>query len=216
MKKGLLYITVLFVGVLLLVRTHLHVSLGDNIFRAIGISPWFGKNTRIHLPVILGFILLLIGMIGTVNIYKPKYPKILSRIIIGCIAFMLIFPPASEKVMFVLKHNSSGVQSIDYLVENSECHIQTGDRAATAKCSFTFYNYGSENSVTIQPVLEDHFEDLDFEANTVSIIPHSKVGLTAEFNARGYDVDRSGTGFIKGVGIIAEIDGVKKRYYSEM
>ncbi|MNP52685.1 hypothetical protein D3C76_1470950 [compost metagenome] len=96
MKKRLLYITVLCIGVLMLVRTHLHVSLGDNIFSTVGISPWIGKNTKFHLPVILGLIFLLIGLMGTVKIYKPRYPKVLSRIIIACVAVMLIFPLVSE------------------------------------------------------------------------------------------------------------------------
>ncbi|MNN00775.1 hypothetical protein D3C81_1133770 [compost metagenome] len=215
MKKRLLYITVLCIGVLMLVRTHLHVSLGDNIFSTVGISPWIGKNTKFHLPVILGLIFLLFGLMGTVKIYKPRYPKIFSWIIIACIAFMLIFPVAFEKVMFVLKHNSSGIQSLDYLVENSECHIKTSDSSATAQCTFTFYNYGAENSVTIQPVFDDHFGDLDFEANTVSITPQSKVNLMVEFNAIGHEINRTGEGFIKGVGIVVEMDGVKKRYQSE-
>ncbi|MBA9086157.1 hypothetical protein FHR92_002630 [Fontibacillus solani] len=212
MKKGLIYIFVLCVGVLMLVRSHLHVSLGDNIFSAAGISPWLGQNTRLHLPVLLGFILLLIGMIGTVKIYKPRYPKILSRLIIACVAFMLIFPWASEKLMFVLKHNSNGIHSIDYLVENSECHIKTSDNEAKARCSFTFYNYGAENSITIQPVFEDRYGDLNFEASSVSIIPHSKVSLTAEFIAEGHEIDWLGSGYIKGVEIEVEMDGVKKRY----
>lgn len=77
MGKRVLFIVMVVVGLLLIVNNHLHYTPGDYLFQWIGVPPWTkGHNTGVHLPVVIGLFLLLIGGIGTIRVYRHKYPKI--------------------------------------------------------------------------------------------------------------------------------------------
>ncbi|TCZ79251.1 hypothetical protein E0485_05105 [Paenibacillus albiflavus] len=112
---GIYFIILLVTGTLLLAKTHIDLSVGDLIFQFIGIPPWSnGHELGLHYSVLLGILLVLLGIVGTVQLYKHRYPKILSRIIICGIIILYIFPFMTEKATFLLKHNSTGISSIDY------------------------------------------------------------------------------------------------------
>lgn len=72
-----------------------------------------------------------------------------------CILFVILFPLATEQFMYLLKHNSKGIESVDLLTKKSNCNFQTTENAVKANCSFTILNYGKEGQVSIRPVLED-------------------------------------------------------------
>lgn len=171
----------------MLANNHLGHSLGDHLFNALGISPWTKKNqTGLHLSVILGLVLLVVGIIGTKRFYRHKFPKVLSWIIIGCIFFIIIFPIATEKVTFLFKYDKSGLESLDYAKRESRCNFQSEGNKVKANCSFTIFNYGKEGKVTIKPILSDNFADIDFETRGLILQPHTKVTVGVEFS--GYQI----------------------------
>lgn len=182
MKKGFYYVSVLFIALLLLSFHHLGYSLGDSIFKAVGLSPWSKiNNTGFHLPAIIGIILLIVGTSGTVKYYKPKYPKILRRIIIGCCVFFIVVPYVSEGTMYLLKHNSNGIDSID--VADLKCRYKTNEgNLVIADCSFELYNYGKVEKISLKPVLNQDFVEFDFQSNTLSLDSHSKLNMSMQFN----------------------------------
>lgn len=82
MKKKTIFIAAIVSGLLLITNTHLQHPLGDSLFNLVGLSPWTKANQNgLHLPVILGLVILLIGIAGTVRLYRPRYPKVQSRVI---------------------------------------------------------------------------------------------------------------------------------------
>ncbi|WP_442600720.1 hypothetical protein [Paenibacillus sp. KN14-4R] len=207
MKKGFYFIIVLMVGLFLLANTHLKSSLGDSLFKAIGLSPWTDKNnTGLFLPAIIGLVLLLIGIVGTVRNFRSKYPKILSRLIMGTIAFFLVFPYVSEGVMFLVKHNSKGIDSID--ISKGNCNFKTEDNHVIANCNFAIFNYGQLDRIAIKPILKNDFYEsigIEFEKNILTFDRHSKRTINMQF----IGVQRNGSGMsgsIQDVGFELDIN----------
>ncbi|MDQ0088740.1 hypothetical protein J2T12_002150 [Paenibacillus anaericanus] len=182
MKKGYFYIAAILVALLLLPFHHLGYSLGDSIFKAVGLSPWSKiNNTGFHLPAIIGILLLIVGTSGTVKFYKPKYPKILRRIIIGCCVFFIVVPYVSEGTMYLLKHNSNEIDSID--VADLKCRYKTDEgNSVIADCTFELYNYGKAEKISLKPVLNNEFKQFEFQSNTLSLDSHSKLNMSMQFN----------------------------------
>jgi len=210
MKKESLFIFAIFFALIVLTNTHLHYSLGDLIFESLGIAPWTrGNQNGFHLPVILGLIILISGIIGSVKYYSPRYPKIRSRIFICCIAFVLLYPLATEKAMFLFRHNAEGIKSIDLLKKDSRCSMQTTGDEIMANCSITIFNYGSADQLTVRPLLLDSSASIQFEKMTVSITTHAKVGFGAVF----YGTQRNETGYQEAVNRFKfelEVNGTSK------
>lgn len=213
-SKGIINIVILLLGLLMISKDHLDNSFGEYLFKFIGLSPWTDMDkTGLNMPAILGFLLILFGVSGTARTYRHRFPRIFSSLIIGCIAFVLISPIASEKAMFLLKHNSKGIHSFDYSIKDSKCYFQTVESVVKADCSFTIYNYGNEENVLIKPILIHSYSDMDIDvqAHIVSIAPHRKHLFSVQFDG----IQRNGielTGSLDRVGIELEVGGVKKRF----
>jgi len=196
------------IGLLLLANHHLGESIGDSLLRAVGISPWTGKyNSGFHLPVLPGFALLVIGIIGTARFYRPRYPKIMSRLVIGSIAFFIVLPNITETTMFFVKHETKGTLSLD--VTNVNCDIRSDGNEATADCQFKLYNYGKADRISIKPVLQNEFSRqpaFEFESNILTLDPHSKHNLNMRFVGiqRNEEVGSS-TGYWRGTKLVYEV-----------
>jgi len=213
-RKSIFFVVILLLGLLMISKNHLDKSLGDYLFKLIGLFPWTDTDeTGLHLSAFLGFVLLLFGVSGTVRTYRPRFPKILSRLIIGCIAVVLIFPTVSEKTMFLLKHNSKGIDSLDFSIKDSKCNIQTVESIVKTNCSFTIYNYGTEDEVLIKPILKDRFSDIeiDVKEHVVNIAPHRKHLFSIQFDG----TEKNGTGIsgtMNKVGVELEVAGIRKKF----
>jgi hypothetical protein len=212
LKKEANFIIAIILALFFLTNNHLNHSLGDSIFNVFGISPWTGKRqSGYHLSVFLGLALLFVGVVGAVRFYRPKYPKILSRITIICIAFVFLYPMVTEKAMFIIMHNSTGLTSIDYSKRNSNCNIQSEGNKVKANCFFTIFNYGNENQIIIKPIIDNYFANINFETRKLSLSPHTKSNIGVEFNG----IQSNGTGFngsVKEIGIDININGIIERY----
>lgn len=208
MGKKVLFIVMFVVGLLLIVNDHLRYTPGDYLFQWIGVSPWTkGQNLGVHLPVVIGLLLLLIGGIGTVKVYRHKYPKIRSRLIISCIVFIILFPIATEQWMFLVHRNSTGVGSVDILVKESQCQIKTNENVVRAQCSIPVFNYGNEVQLTLRPVFDSDL--IVLEEVTIPIEPHSSPTLGLEFHGSLQQNESGiGDGFLR-EGIEIKIRGEK-------
>ncbi|SMF92447.1 hypothetical protein SAMN05661091_5828 [Paenibacillus uliginis N3/975] len=189
-------------------------SFGDDLFRWIGISPWTdGKSRGLHLPVLFGFLLLIFGVVGASRIYQSRYPKIMSRLIIGCVAFIMIFPFITENLFFLTKFNSTGVSSVAFSKKDSQCNYETEDKTVKIKCQLNLYNYGKEHSITIRPLLDDGFMQFEIEPQTISLVPHNQSNRSMVFYGKIMNRDISSAGgWRNSVGVEIEKDGVKKRF----
>nr|WP_285857611.1 hypothetical protein [Paenibacillus lautus] len=163
---------------------HLGYSFGDDLFRWAGISPWTTKgNYGLHLPVIAGLILLTIGILRVTSIYRPLYPKIMSRVMIGCVAWIVVFPFVSESVMFVANFNSSGISTVAYSKKDSNCEYRTENEVILARCQIQIYSYGTERQVTVRPLSVDvGGRVIDFEPKVVPVRPRGRIEIRETFD----------------------------------
>ncbi|WP_367398365.1 hypothetical protein [Paenibacillus lautus] len=170
-------------GLLFISNQHLGYSFGDDLFRWAGISPWTKEgNYGLHLPVITGLILLMVGILRVVRMYRPRYPKIMSRVMIGCVAWIVIFPFISEFVMYVVNYNSSGISSVAYIKKDSKCDYRTENEAILARCQIQIYSYGTEQQVTVRPLsLDIGGKMVDFEPKVVTVRPRGVVQVEETF-----------------------------------
>lgn len=170
-------------GLLFISNQHLGYSFGDDLFRWAGISPWTKEgNYGLHLPVITGLILLMVGILRVVRMYRPRYPKIMSRVMIGCVAWIVIFPFISEFVMYVVNYNSSGITSVAYSRKDSKCDYRTENEAILARCQIQIYSYGTEQQVMVRPLsLDIGGKMVDFEPKVVAVRPRGVVQVEETF-----------------------------------
>lgn len=213
MKTKILSISAVVFGLLLLSIHHLGYSFGDDLFRWAGIPPWtdIGSKTGLHLPVVAAIVLLIFGIRGIVRIYQPVYPKILSRTLLTCAAFIFIFPFLSAQTLYLLKYNSTGISSVDYSTKDSRCSYQSEGKKVKAMCSLNIYNYGKEERINIRPLDIDSYTPVVYEPQSVSVSPRSQTLLGTVFY--GELQEGSGVqGWSSAIGVEIEVGGVTKRY----
>lgn len=202
-------------GLLFISNQHLGYSFGDDLFRWAGISPWTKQgNLGLHLPVIAGLILLTIGILWVTSIYRPHYPKIMSRVMIGCIAWIVIFPFISEFVMYVVNYNSSGISSVAYTKKDSRCDYRTENEAILARCQIQIYSYGTERQVMVRPLsVNIGGKMVDFEPKAVTVRPRGVVQIQETFEGSTEQIDASYgvSGGINEPGIELIVDGRSKQ-----
>ncbi|MCR8645211.1 hypothetical protein NV379_21380 [Paenibacillus sp. N1-5-1-14] len=216
LRKEALFFVLILIGLLLISNTHLGYSFGDSIFRTVGTPPWTNTedDSGLHISVIIGLLVIIAGYIGTVKFYQVRFPKIRSRIVLSCIAFVYLFPIVTENAMILLKYNSVSVTSVDFSKNNSQCSYRSEEANVEANCTITLINYGKEKDVMIRPYLIRSTTKVKFEPMTVTLPPHQKVGVNMTFN--GKQLDGTGlSGWSKDIGIEVEVDGLKKKYGKE-
>lgn len=183
--KGYLYISAVIAAMFLLPRHHLGESIGDSLFRAVGLSPWTGgENTGLHIPVIIGIPLLLVGIIGVVSVYRDRHPKIGNILVISCIVFALVFSTISEKTMFLVKQNAVDAASVD--IANGNCQFKTDQNELLLNCTFTIYNYGKADRIELAPIIPEWLQTDGFpafNANQLDIPKRKKTTYTMPFTS---------------------------------
>lgn len=176
-------ITAIILGLLFISNHHLGYSFGDDLFRWAGIPPWTREGDNgVHLSAIAGLILLVAGILWVTRIYRPRYPKIMSRVLMGCVAWIIVFPFVSESVMYVVNFNSSGMATVAYSRKDSRCDYWLENEAVLARCQIQVYSYGTEGQVTLRPVgIEVGGVTIDFKPKEVMVRPRSKIRINETF-----------------------------------
>ncbi|QGQ99060.1 hypothetical protein EHS13_31375 [Paenibacillus psychroresistens] len=175
---------IIFAAVLIQIPLHFGYAVGDFLFRIFGFSPWTKGDQGLHLPFILSSILLIWGIKGVLESSQPERRKLLKRTVIGCIALILLLPMIVEKATFMIRHNTTGLASIDYSKKKSKCSYLSEEKQIKANCSFTLYNYGNLTTITLNPIMKNSLSAFQFEPIEISISPHSKVTLGMPFLAK--------------------------------
>jgi len=186
LNKGFVFLGTLVVGIFLLAEHHLGYSMGDSIFRTIGIPPWSKENgLGLHYSAITGIILLIVGYLGTTIHYLPRYKKIRSRVIIGCILFVWAFPYLSKPIMFAVNYNAT--DAIAYMPDQTKCNYSSDEASETVIqgiCSFTIFNYGKPSEILIRPIANPA---ITFKAEKISLSAHSKNRFHLSFTGEQQD-----------------------------
>lgn len=212
LKHKIIFISAVVLGLLLISVHHLGYSFGDDIFRWLGIPPWTRKNNMgLHLSTILGLLLSIIGIIGTASIYRPRYPKIMSRLIIGCIAFIMIFPFITEKLFSLTYFNSTGTSSVVYSKKDSQCNYSDEGKKVKAVCKLNIYNYGKLDNVSIRPIVEQMPLKTEFEYKEIPLIPRTQRLVNEVFYGDLKEVTDF-SGWSSDIDVEIEVKGVTKRF----
>lgn len=189
LKPGPIYLGATFIGIVMISMHHLGRPFGDEIFLFLNLSPWVQVDSGSwHLPVIFGILLLIVGIRGADRSYD--HPKLARRLIIGCILFSMVSPTVSKGVMFTVKYFASGISSLDYAKEGSSCSTDRYSedvKQLTTICTFTVYNYGEETNVRIRPIRLMNDETIEFDFQSVELIPHQTNKVTAEYRINTSD-----------------------------
>ncbi|WP_027084427.1 hypothetical protein [Cohnella panacarvi] len=211
MRREACFPIAILLALFILTGNHVGRSVGEAIFEMLGLSPWSNADgTGFHWPALLGLPMLIVGFVGTVKYYKPRYPRIVSRIVIGYLLFIFLYPQAAERATFLLLHNADGFRSIDYVKEDSHCTFQSDEYKVMASCSFTIYNYGNVDEMTIKPILSDEY-GIRFEAKTLPLREHEKNSFGTQFEGTQNEM----TGFRgsdRQIGAEIELNGMTKRF----
>lgn len=108
-----------------------------------------------------------------------------------CVAFLWLFPYATEKLMVAVHYNSISVSSIAYQEGESSCNYKLNnekDNVATGNCILEFYNYGKAKLVKVEPVIHtsvDHVPTVTLPSTTILLQPHRKVSTNVTFGETG-------------------------------
>ncbi|MCR2804624.1 hypothetical protein [Paenibacillus soyae] len=215
-RKEALFFLLILIGLLLISNSHLGYSFGDSVFRAIGISPWTqGDDSGLHISVIAGFLALAAGYMGAVKFYQARFPKIRSRIILSCIAFVLLFPIVTENAMILRHYHSYSFSSVAFSEKNSQCSYQSEGASVKANCTLTLINYGQEKVLTIRPYPIQSPMKLKLDPILITLPAHQKLSISTDFDGRLLE-EASLSGWSNDIGIEIEFSGVKKKYGKEI
>ncbi|NMO97184.1 hypothetical protein [Paenibacillus lemnae] len=213
-KVKFVYIISALLGMFLFAPAHLGYSTGDHFFEWLGVPAWIetGGSGRLHLTAIIGLLLLVTGIIGIGSMYESVYPKIRSRVILGCIAVLFIFPYVTEYTMYVFKFNASGISSVDYSFRDSKCDYHYGEQKAKARCSLRIYNYGKAQEVHIRPIDDLDDTNIVYEYKTLDLPRRSNQLYTNLVFEGQLAEDISGSGWSSKAGVEIVADGSAQQY----
>lgn len=162
---------------MLLLPTHLKYSLGDYIFILLHIPPYTRQNDYgLHLPVLIGLIFTLVGVIVLKEMYKQQIPHLVRNIVVTCIVLFTAFPHITPVVLNGVFYYSNSEQS--YSVKDGDCSITIKESDVTGHCTFKVYNYGRQKLISVVPLLPWYLEDdyqIEFEERAYRLDAHSSV-----------------------------------------
>lgn len=177
-RKALILIMLFFLGLLLIAQDHRGIQIGEQLFRAIGISPSIKiTSSTLHFSNVISMLLVVISGIYLVRHLRLKYKHVAVKVIISAIIVPLVFPTLSYWFMLATHINKTGLTALDYSQKESSCGIQSNDKAITYNCKLTIINYGSQDEqVLVRPLLDtfDHFEKVEIQEQQISIPPRSR------------------------------------------
>jgi len=187
MKKRHVFLLLLMISLIWLARSHLNQSLGEVAFRAIGLSPWSEGTQGLHIPNIIGLIMLVISFIGVVNGYRSIYPKIVSRLLIGIILLFSVIPWVTENTMYLIHYNGKDTGSIQVVPKDRRAYFvrnEAGDVTISSQ-EFRLYNYGQATRMKVVPLTHDpEWRDATFDPFELQMEPHSQATFNTAFKGR--------------------------------
>ncbi|MCR8656435.1 hypothetical protein [Paenibacillus endoradicis] len=178
MKYSKYLIMIVIIGVAMQLPTHLELTIGEQLFLWLNIPINSNGETGFHYPVI-GFFAVLVSLIVLRRIHITKYPKLFFHSILCIVIVMVIFPSVTKGVSYAVFYYSSSTAAID--VTKERCDLTINDSLVEGSCSMTVFNYGNVNQIEVVPILSidnDHSKKIDFDPNTVQLIPHTTRNLT--------------------------------------
>lgn len=215
--KGVLFAAFLLVSMLFLAVDHRGNVFGDSLFRWMGIPTWSGprENEGFHISPFIGLILLIISARLTVGHFRKTYAKAGRVVLLACIAFFFLVPFITERFMYVIHYNQTGITVIDYNKKKSISSFVTENGTVTVNCNLPLMNYGNRvETVRVRPTFNNVFvghelSAVDFPFQEITLRPHSSENYSMTFTGKLVNIySTSGTASEFGVEIVK--DGLHK------
>ncbi len=122
-------------------------SLGDKLFRSIGLKVWTNDTESIglHLPGFVAIGLIIFSWIGIVWYVRRFHPNIRKKLPLLFIVMFFVGGPILHNVTKDIYFKwQDGVEAIEYFPQNSWCDIQRSSerhQIAVVECELTFKNH---------------------------------------------------------------------------
>lgn len=94
-------------------------AVGDTLLKSVGIAPWTGDHTGIHMTVIYFGIVFLLSFPLVRIFFMARYKKSLSHVLVILAILITGMTQMTEMTINRIKADSDGVYSIEYLEEGS-------------------------------------------------------------------------------------------------
>lgn len=205
------------------------VIFGDYLLETAGLPAMSNGNSGFHITGLIVVAAFLLGVIlfrQFFNKYKSKFGQ---RLFIGLIIFVILFQPAYNTAVWLIKSQYPGLQSIEYNKADSICSYSLTPEGDYIDCSCTlkFINYsnGTQEFQVRPKLLEEQIEDslrkyfnvnvtdLEYvdgehfmslppaQMGTIFGPPVITTGLVFRFKRNDKSWDTNGTGSINGPSI---------------
>lgn len=116
-RQAMISVLLIFFAIFLGHTTETGFSIGDKILLGFGISPWSNGQTGFHYPIIIYFVLFIIGCLEARRVMSSR------QLIVLLLLVFMITPSVVSLVKPVYFRMQSGLATVEYDARNSSFNI---------------------------------------------------------------------------------------------
>ncbi|WP_073031819.1 hypothetical protein [Desulfosporosinus lacus] len=118
-RQEIISVLLIFFAIFLGHTTETGFSIGDKILLGFGISPWSNGQTGFHYPIIIYFVLFIIGCLEARRVMSSR------QLIVLLLLVFIITPSVVSLVKPVYFRMQSGLATVEYDSRNSSFNIRS-------------------------------------------------------------------------------------------
>lgn len=118
-RQAVISVLIIFFAFIIGFTTQTGFSLGDKIFWGIGISPWSNGQTGFHYPIIIYFVLFIIGCMEVRRAISGR------QLFVLLLLLLLLTPPVVSLIKPVYFRMHSGLATVEYDLRNSHFNMRS-------------------------------------------------------------------------------------------
>ncbi|MGQ8871654.1 hypothetical protein [Paenibacillus sp. TSA_86.1] len=213
-------VSLLLFAVIFTFKHHLGFSVGDSLLSFIGISPYTTSYlSGVHITMYFGLGMLACGYYLTRKEIMRKFPLLARTLWIGVLIIIFSYSYMTDKLMYVVKWEATGVSSLSYMQNDSSCTYDVSSNGqAFATCKLTLKNYSSSAvAAMVKPDLAESYSNQDdplsnslksvqLQAESIQIKPRATFTGKLEFSGVA-KCPLEVSGNLKGIVLDVAVDG---------
>lgn len=217
--KGIAFLLLTLFSLVFTLNHHLGYSLADSFLIKLGIPTWsneYGTGINFHYTILIGLPLFWIGYKYSRFYLNNIYPVFMRRLIFICIAFIFVYPAVTDKMMYLIKFNATGVDAVTYYQRESKCTFHSNpETLGNMSCNLILVNYSGKSMViSVKPNIaktnywkdiKKYFEGIELEPESIQLLPRSKINIGTAFKFKQTN-HFNGSGSIENVAVDIEIN----------
>ncbi|WP_434751783.1 hypothetical protein [Paenibacillus amylolyticus] len=213
-------VALLLFAVIFTFKHHLGFSVGDSLLLFVGISPYTTSYlSGVHITMYFGLGMLACGYYLTRKEIMCKFPLLAKTLWMGVLIIIFSYSYMTDKLMYVVKWEATGVNSLSYMQNDSSCTYDVSSNGqAFATCKLTLKNYSSSAvAAMIKPDLAESYHNQDdplsnslksvqLQAESIQIKPRTTFTGKLEFSGVA-KCPLEVSGNLKGIVLDVAVDG---------